>query len=97
MELTTALLGYLAIIVLLFLIFIRIGITIISSIVLSLIFGQVALNFLAPPGQINPWDESSSTAASYYLIQIGTPLFIAVYILIISFKDRRKERVCTRY
>lgn len=96
MQLSTALLGYLAIVVLLFLIFIRIEITIISSIVLALLFGQIALNLMAPPGQINLWDVGASTAA-YYLIQLGTPLFVIAYVLVISFKDRRRKKVCNTY
>jgi hypothetical protein len=94
MQLSTALLGYLAITVVLFLIFLRIGITLISSVVLALLIGQITLNILVLPTQIDPWEASSSAAALYYLIQIGTPLFLLVYLLIISFRDRRRNTIC---
>lgn len=96
MNLSTALLCYLGITVLAFLIFLRIRITLISSVVLALLIGQIALNLLAPPTQTDPWTENSSTAALYYLIQIGTPLFVLLFVFVICFQDRRRNTICMK-
>lgn len=92
MNTSEALLVYLIALIFLFAIFIHLRIKIWSAIVLALLICQVLLNILCPPSQITPWstDGESITSASalYVLLQIGTPIIVIIYVLIMSWKDR---------
>ena len=89
MDLTAALLIYLGIVVFSILIFIKLDIRPISSIVLSLLIGQIILVILTPPTAIDPWKDTDSTSAIYYLIQIITPIILLVYVIVTAWNDRR--------
>lgn len=89
MDLTASLLIYLGIVVFSILIFIKLDIRPISSIVLSLLIGQIILIILTPPTAIDPWKDTDSTSAIYYLIQIITPIILLVYVIVTAWNDRR--------
>lgn len=89
MDLSTALIIYLILTIAMVVILIRLKIRIYSSIAISLLIGQIILNFLAPPTNISPFCESNSNTALYFLIQIATPVFLIVYILIMGINDKR--------
>ncbi len=96
MDLTASLLIYLGIVVFSILIFIKLDIRPISSIVLSLLIGQIILVILTPPTAIDPWKDTDSTSAIYYLIQIITPIILLVYVVVTAWNDRRiyfKKRI----
>lgn len=88
MNLTTALMVYLLIWVVALLVFLWIGIQGISSIILALIVGFLVINIIFPPSKISLFQENNSEAVLYYLIEIVTPLLIAIYAIIIAWHDR---------
>lgn len=90
MQLDRALLIYLGVIVLFFLIFLKIGIYPMSSAVLTLIIGQIFLIVMAPPQSLDPVRQDSSSAL-YVLIQIATPIIAIIYLFFMAFDDRKKD------
>lgn len=98
MELTKALLSYLGIIIIVFLCSLRIGIYPISSIIISLLVGQIILNIIYPPNSLNVvgvnTSNSSSGSALYILIQILTPILGVIYIFFKAFEDRKPINYC---
>jgi len=93
MELNNALLCYLGIAILFFLIFLRLGIYPVPSLVLSLLIGQIALLILAPPYALDPIQRTDSSSALYVVIQIVTPVIIIIYVFISAFENR-KRNIC---
>lgn len=89
MELGSALIVYLVITIALVILLIRLRIRTYSAIAIGLLVGQVLLNFLAPPTTVSPFSESDSVTALYFLVQIATPVFLIVYILIMGINDKR--------
>lgn len=95
MNLTTGLLIYVGSWVLSLLIFLRLGIGGVSSIVLALVVGFIILNVVLPPSKITFMDENDSLAILYYLIEIATPLIILIYAIIIAWHDRKYDSYCS--
>lgn len=90
MELQNALLCYLGIVVLFFLIFLKLGIYPVPSTILSLVLGQIFLNILAPPYSLNSIDQTDSSSALYVVIQIVTPIIVVIYVFVSAFDNRKK-------
>lgn len=95
MELGSVLIIYLIITIALVILFIRLRIRTYSAITLGLLVGQVILNFLAPPTNVSPFSESNSVTALYFLVQIATPVYLIVYILIMAINDKRYSYTTT--
>ena len=91
MELTYALCIYAFVVVILILIFCRTGIRAWSAVVLSLLIGQILINILAPPSDIDTDTDSGSSYAFYMLIQLGTPIVVFIYAFMCAFRDKHIE------
>ena len=74
-----------------FIVLINLKVTILGSLVISLIAGQIILNIMKPPQDITG-DESkmNSSLMFYMVIQFGTPIFAMIYAIIHAF-HRCKE------
>jgi hypothetical protein len=87
-----ALLIYLVFVIFIFALFIHMRIKIWSSLVLTLLLGQILLNLICSPSQITPWSPNgesiTSASAIYIVIQIITPLIAIIYIFIKCWYDR---------
>jgi hypothetical protein len=88
MELSQSLIIYAIIVTVLIIVLSRQGIRATSATVISLIVGQVLLNLMKPPHDINLDTDTSSAYALYFLIQLGTPLVTAIYAIAAAWKDR---------
>lgn len=96
MELGNALIVYLIVTIALVIVLIRLRIRTFSAIAIGLLIGQIILNFLAPPTTVSPFCESNSVTALYFLVQIATPVFLVVYILIMGVNDKRYSYTTTQ-
>jgi hypothetical protein len=91
-RLIRALLMYAAIVFFLVIVLYKyIRIKFFSGMVIALVAGQLALNVLFLPTEINFWEEFSSLIAFYSLIQVYTPFVVLLYSLIRAFTDRRSS------
>lgn len=90
MDVLPSLLLYVVIVILICLIAIRFQIRIWSAIIMSLMLGQIILNIICPPSEIDNGngDPSSSVAAFYLLIQFGTPIVCVFFLLNKCWNDR---------
>jgi hypothetical protein len=93
MEIFGGLIVYLIFVLGLIIILIRSHIKIFSSIVIALIFGQIIINIICPPQNIDPWCEVTSMTALYFTIQIVTPIIVVIYALYRAFGDKTESYV----
>lgn len=64
--------------------------TIWASLVIGLLVAQITLNVLFLPVYLDFWAEFSSQVAIYSLIQVGTPIVIALYAFTKAWTDIQK-------
>jgi predicted permease len=57
--------------------------------VVALIIGQVFMNVIFLPTNIDFFSEFSSSIAIYGLVQLLTPVIVFIYAIVIAVKDRR--------
>ena len=92
MTTSQALVVYIVVVVFIFALLIKIGIRAWSSLIISLLVGQIVLNIICPPSQISPWSPDSesltSAMAIYIVIQIITPVLAILYIFVNGWYDR---------
>jgi hypothetical protein len=89
MELRHGLIVYFVVIILVGIILLKLRIQTFSALVLALIVGQILINCLHPPSAINPWNESDSAEATYFLIQLLTPLIVFFFAVKMAWLDRK--------
>lgn len=89
MNLSNMLILYVAIVFSITLVLFKAGWRKLPSIILSLIIGQISLNFLYPASLISDTDSLNSTLAFYYSIQYLTPIFAFLTLLYYIIKDRK--------
>jgi hypothetical protein len=92
MDLIYSLIIYFIVLIVLCLGLIRNGIRTWSSIILSLLITQIALNLLCPPSTLDLWGENSnedpgSGPAIYLVIQLVSPLIIILYVILMAWND----------
>ena len=92
MSTSQALIVYIVVVVFVFALLLKLRIRAWSSLIISLLIGQIVLNIVHPPSQISPWSPDSesltSAMAIYIVIQIITPILAIVYIFINGWYDR---------
>jgi hypothetical protein len=92
MTTSQALVVYIVVVVFIFALLIKIGIRAWSSLIITLLVGQIVLNIICPPSQISPWSPDSesltSSMAIYIVIQIITPVLAILYIFVNGWYDR---------
>jgi len=92
MSTSQALIVYIVVVIFIFALLLKIRIRAWSSLVISLLIGQIVLNIICPPSQISPWSPDSesltSAMAIYIVIQIITPILAIVYIFMNGWYDR---------
>ena len=93
MDLNYVLIIYFIILIILIIIFFKYGITLISSLVLSLIICWIVLNILMPPNQINEEETTASLYSLYFLIQFLTFIIIMIYSIICCITDFKSDYV----
>lgn len=91
MELRNALLIYVIIFIVGVFVFLKLRIYPISSIILSLLICQIILNILLPPNSLNLLNDNDSGVIVYFIIQIGTPIILLMYIILRAWNDERHE------
>jgi len=92
MELGSALIIYLILVIIAIIIFYKLGLTIWGSFLYAFVIGLIILLIIVPPSDIDPWSTGSeSTSAIYLLILFVTPIYIAVYALIAAWKNKRPK------
>ena len=95
MDLSTCLVIYLIIVILITVWMYKTKHTIWASLLYGLIFGVIVLIIIQPPSEIDPYSTSvESTSALYLLILILTPVYVIIYSLRCGYFDYRK--VCYR-
>lgn len=94
MDLTQSILIYIGVVILTLLIFLRLGRTGISSLILSLLIGFLVELIISPPSKISPLTENDSMVIIYYLIMIATPLIIAIYAIYMAWHDLKYDGYC---
>ncbi len=100
MNLSFSLLIYLFVTILVTVTLTRWHIHIRSSIIVGLLIGQVILNFLVPPTELNIWNGESTTSitfsssvAFYLVIQLLTPFIVAIYSFVMAIKDSNIRKI----
>ena len=93
MDLSQSLIVYFVVVIVLILVFCRIGIHVWSAIVIALIIGQILLNILISPKDVNVEVESGSMYAIYVLIQLATLIVVYIYALIMGFRDKQHPQL----
>jgi hypothetical protein len=92
MTTSQALVVYIVVVVFIFALLIKLGIRAWSSLIITLLVGQIVLNIICPPSQISPWSPDSesltSSMAIYIVIQIITPVLAILYIFVNGWYDR---------
>jgi hypothetical protein len=91
MELYTLLMFYTIIVIAIIVILIKLGIATLGSVVLSLIIGQIILNLIYPPDNVDESSGLSSTVAFYYMIQYISPVVFGIALIHYAIKDRYVE------
>jgi hypothetical protein len=91
MDLPTLLIFYFIIVISLVLIFRKYGIRPLASWVFSTIIGQIILNLLYPPTDIDDVETLSSSIALYYTIQYITPVFLFISLSYYAINDSDKN------
>ena len=95
MELTLAIFIYLISTVTLTILLVNHGIRMHSAVIVSLIFGQVLINILIPASNLNLVTGTTikfdSYAALYVLIQLVTPIIVAIHSVYIGLNDRKNR------
>jgi len=59
-----------------------------GAFIVALVAGQVIINFMCFPTNINIYSEFTSWSALYTLIQLATPLIVYVYAIVMAWEDR---------
>jgi hypothetical protein len=94
MTTSQALIVYIVVVVFVFALLIKLRIKAWSSLIITLLIGQIVLNIICPPSQISPWSPDSesltSSMAIYIVIQIITPILAILYIFVNGWYDRHK-------
>lgn len=91
MELSSCLIVYFITVVLIAVVSYKIGKTIWSSLLISLVIGFVLLMIIEPPSSIDPWETGTeSTSAIYLLIVFITPIFVLLFAFLTAIKHNRK-------
>jgi hypothetical protein len=93
MELDIVLSVYVIILIVLIFVFYKSGITILSSIVISIIICFILLNFLKPLSEIDPEFDYGATYVFYIFIQIMSVIIVFIYSIYMSINDK-EGRVC---
>ena len=93
MELDIVLSVYIIILIVLVFVFYKSGITITSSIVVSIIISLILLNFLKPLSEIDPEIDYGFTYILYVFIQIASVIVVFIYAIYMSINDK-DGRVC---
>ena len=82
MNIESALMVYLVIVVVLFLVLVRLGKVKMSAFIISILIGMCALCFLCPPSEIDPVNNGINSATAFYIvISFATPVIICAYTL----------------
>jgi hypothetical protein len=93
MELSTALLVYLAVVIFTAIIVHRVNVKPRSAVILGLILGQIILNLLVPPTNLNPMNDTAqaftSSSAIYLVIQLVTPIVVLIFCVFMSMYDHQ--------
>lgn len=94
MDLSLILSVYVIVLIILIFVLYKYGITIWSSIILSLIFSFILLNALKPLSDIDPDIDIGASYGLYLLIQFMTPIIVVIYAIVMGFLDSA-DKVCT--
>jgi len=91
MDLETALLSYLGIIVGSYIILLYFNYTFFSAFMLSLIIGLIYINIVFPVTR-NELDDINSNTVLYIFIQIFTVVVFAIYVFLTTVGDSRNKK-----
>jgi archaellum biogenesis protein FlaJ (TadC family) len=92
--LDSSLLIYLVTLILILIIFYKLGCTIWSSLLFAFVISLAILVVIYPPSKLNPWTANCESNSSIYLvILILTPIYITIYALVLAWNAKR--RCCT--
>lgn len=70
----------------------KFSLALIPSITLGLIAGQIILNLLYPPQDINSTEALTSSRMFYYGIQYLTPIYCFIVLIVYCIKDFEKPK-----
>ena len=91
MELGTALLSYLGIIVGSYILFLYFNYTFFASFMLALIVGLIYINIVFPVTR-NELDDINSSTVLYIFIQIFTIIIFIVYVFLTTIRETRNKK-----
>ncbi len=89
-SLDSSLLIYVVVLILVLVIFFKLGRTIWASLLFALVVGLIILIIIHPPSKLNPWTTNSeSNSCLYLLILILTPIYVTLFALVIGWRQMR--------
>lgn len=95
MDLSSCLIIYIFVVILIIIICYKLNRTIWSSILFGSLIGMVFLLIIKPPSEINYWSTGTeSSSAIYLMVMVLTPLYVIVYSLVRAQSDIRKIKKC---